>query len=274
MLYDLFTENIEKNKLIKKNDRILFLHSLGKDASVLMDLLCQYKMKMDFELIPVLFRVPQHVYDNKDEVMMILEHWKSKGHEINIIDFDYEDTFWERSDKVDANKLPCSRCRDLRNEQIKIAIDKYKPNSVACGFNLTDLQNYLVTMMLISNFTFDSNSIIDETTAKRFESLIPRFFVDVQSNYDSLLHWILPLLTIESAKLKQYLEEKKVPYIKTECIFKSQRARSVFSDYVNKLHLNYNFNTDYSYLMKFLQKNLANKQALKVSDNWLNKGSN
>jgi tRNA(Ile)-lysidine synthase TilS/MesJ len=269
MVYELFKKTIKENKLIQENYKIIVLHSLGKDASVLVDMLCRYKTEVDFELLPILFRVPNHAYRNKYEVESILQYWEAKGINIDIVDFDEKDTLWEERE-VSPDNLPCNECRNLRNKQIDIAINQYQPNIVAAGFNLTDLQNYLVTMMFISNFTFDVNKINNKITVKRFISLIPRFFINVQSGYRNSLQWILPLIIFEDKFINEYLDKNNIPYLKTKCNFKNERARNVFCNYMNKLHLNYSFDSDYNNLIDFLRKNFEGDLTHFISDCWIN----
>ena len=260
--------NISSNNLIEDNDRLLILNSLGKDASALADFFAEYQKKKDIKVIAVVFCVPKNLYleSHTDE---LLKYWKSRGLDIHLVRHTEKEN-WEDQKIAQSENLPCSRCRVLRNKEIKWAIQEYKPNKIAAGFNFTDLQNYFVTMEFISNFEFDKSRITDEVTARRFSYLISRFFMSRNASFDSNVKWILPLLTLESVDIREYLEQNKIPYLKDKCNFKKERARTLFESYIEKLHKNYKFEVTYENLIQFLTKHIPFSEFLSPADNWLN----
>ena len=264
-----FKENILTNKLIQKDDKVLLLNSFGKDATVLMDLLYRLQKEISFELIVVLFQVPIHTYGNQKEWNHILDYWSERGITIDIIKFEPLELWWEECSDVKED-IPCQECRKLRNKQIITAIEKYQPNKVAAGFNLTDLQSYTTMMQLLSDYTFDVNQIKNKRTADRFISLIPRHFMKVQSTSNVDLEWVLPILIFDDACICKYLEERKLPYIHEKCKFKSQVSRSIFKQFIEKLQYTYEFESSYTNLMNFLMNTCRQNLDAYVNDNWKN----
>lgn len=267
-IYIKFKENIYKNRLINDGDRVLLLCSLGKDSAVLTKLLKQLKNEIEFELIPILFMIPRHVYRSKKECEQLLKYWEKEGININVVDFEPYDFNWEN--RVDTkDDIPCDECRKIRNLEILSAIEKYKPDKIAAGFNLTDLHSYFTIMQLLSDFTLDAEKIKDEKTSKRFISLIPRHFMKTQSSFDRNLNWILPILIFDDQSISHYLDEMEIPYLRTKCKFKDNVSRSVFKEFVSKLHLTYQFESTYDNLLEFLiDKSQINIERY-VNDEWI-----
>lgn len=267
MIYDSFKKNLLENNLIQKNDKVIVLNSLGKDSAVMLHLLLRLKQEFDFDLSSVMLKIPRHGYSNQNEFNHINNYWHDRGIELIVINFDSERLSWENND-VNPDNLPCPICRDLRNQQIRAVIEKYKPNVIASGFNLTDMQNYLTTMMLISDFSFNKENVDDLKTANRFTSLFPRFHMKVNSTYYTNLLWIMPLIIFSEHEIDQYIVDNQIPYIQQKCKFKEGRAREAFSKYINLLHLNYGFKSSYLNLLEFLYKNFNDIPPL-VNDQWL-----
>lgn len=267
-IYTKFKENIYKNDLICEGDKILFLCSLGKDSAVLAEMLSRLQTEIKFELITILFKIPVHVYDNKEDWVYLLDYWKEKGIRINVIDFSVFSHDWEKGLDI-KDDIPCSECRKIRNKKIKEAIDKYKPDKIAAGFNLTDLQSYFTTMQLLSNYTLDAEKIKNERTAKRFTDLFPRFFAKVQSSSNEKVYWILPIIIFSDKSISDYIEEVKIPFLRTKCKFKDNVSRSIFKEFVSKLHISYQFEETYENLMHFfVNKNEVDIEGY-VNDDWI-----
>ena len=268
MIYDSFKKNLLENDLIQKDDNVIMLNSFGKDSVVLLHLLLRMKQELDFNLSSVLFKVPRHGYGNQNEFNDINKYWYDRGIELIVINFDSEYLSWENNE-VNPDDLPCPICRDLRNQQIRAVIEKYKPDVMASGFNLTDMQNYLTTMMLISDFSFNKENMDDLRTANRFTNLLPRFHMKVNSTYYTNLLWILPLIIFSDHEIDQYIVDNQIPYVKQKCKFKEGRAREAFSKYINLLHSNYGFKSSYSNLLEFLYRNSNDDIPPLVNDQWL-----
>lgn len=266
-LYDAFKMNIEKEKLISDNARVLLLNSLGSDSSVLAELLFRLKKDIEFELIMVLYKVPIHVYRDKD-YLLIIDYWEKRGVSIEVVKYDFSELEWENEMSF-LNDGPCKECRKLRNAKIVRSIEKYKPDIIASGFNLTDLQSYLATMQLLSDYTFDITNISNKDAMDRFISLVPRFFMKISSEKKGKYSWILPLLIFDDEQISNYLEEKNIPFINSECKFKENVCRSKFKEFVKALRVSYNFESSYTNLVDFLKKASENKLNGFINDAWV-----
>lgn len=267
-VWERFKKNIKENNLINSGDKVLLLNSLGKDSAMLTDLFCRLRDEINFELIVIIFKIPIHAYQNDVEFCKLVDFWKQKNLIIKVIEFEESDLLWEQSINIKGD-VPCNECRRLRNIQIKLAIDQINPNKVAAGFNLTDLQSYLTMMQLFSDYTFDIDKITNIKTAKRFISLLPRHFMKVDSFSKNGLQWILPIIIFDDRCVSNYLEEQDIPFLKTKCKFKSDVSRSVFKEFVEKLHMTYEFESSYNNLINFLIENTQQDINEYVNDNWL-----
>jgi tRNA(Ile)-lysidine synthase TilS/MesJ len=220
--YKKIEEFIETNNMIPSSKRkIIIAYSGGKDASVMCDLLLEYKKRnrpnLEIELIVACF--PNFLYDTTDFARRSLvneafNYWESKGvtvKKLNVEDF---------KGNILEVENPCSLCARIKTELMGNYVRlKTNNNSVFClGLNLDDSIGWFLEIYLLASLYGEWQNIKKQNPVLYKEILIlsVRVISKLCDEKNNIL-FIRPMMLFSSKTIKRIAIERKLPLIPEDC---------------------------------------------------------
>jgi len=204
-------DSIEKYELLNHTEKLVVLFSAGKDATFALYEIVNYirknSLKIDMDVILVTY--PLHVYfdvnDNElEEFRLIKKFWAEKGVNINYI-------VPNSVDFADNDKKGCQICKKSRKLVVDDILRKYEKNvTIMTGYTLFDILAYFniiqLTAGLQPNICKGPNQVKNFIHKMHIKEYLP--------NGNTIIR---PLLDVQETEIKNYLNEREIPYITTEC---------------------------------------------------------
>ena len=155
-MYNKYAQILENYQLLNK-DKVIFLSSGGKDATIGLHFLSKYivEKKLDVELTVVLVEYPKHVYYDSEgnrtqEYMKYLEYCKKQ-------EIDLRTYSCEQEDFEDNNIKGCYVCKQNRKSIIDKVLEEYCVRegniTIFTGYTLFDIMAYFEEFLILTNYT-------------------------------------------------------------------------------------------------------------------------
>lgn len=217
-LYSAFCETIEKHELLSGIEKVVFLFSGGKDATLGLYFLNKYikEKKLPISLEALMVAYPKHVYYLEDgtEADCFVEtkkFWEEQ--QVNVKIFDSKEY-----DFKDDEKGACKICKNVRKAIVDRYMDSYIESgntAIATGYTLYDALAYMDEICLVSNFDFNNISPDDVTTINRVKNCLHK--MKAKEKLPNGLMIIRPLIAMKENMIMDVVINLNIPYISRGC---------------------------------------------------------
>jgi tRNA(Ile)-lysidine synthase TilS/MesJ len=252
---EMFSETIEKFRLLEGINRLLFLFSGGKDATFGLKLLSEYirESELDIKVEALMITYPKHVYytyeDLRNDVFeQSLNFWSDQGVDLKIINPPVQDIQNNRA-------YGCGECKKVRMSMVETfiresGIDR-KGMAIVTGYTLFDAHAYIQEFGLVTNYSYQlDHDLLPEQKNKILNCLHK---MRIQETLPSGVKILRPLLIFKEDTIKHYLKENDIPFINVPCnIADFKPKRNIFKT-LNEMSSD--LNITYDGLMAFLERN-------------------
>ncbi len=246
-----FFSVLEKYELLQELENVMCFFSGGKDATFGLYLLKKYAdahgLKIQFKAFMLLY--PKHMYFDengreRESFIQSVEFCKNIGVDLT--------TLHTNSDDLKENEPGCHQCKNVRLELIhQIAKDYLSKTAIMTGYTLYDIMAYIDRIAIATGYTFDLKRLEDEKLVRTVNAYLHK--MQIKEKLPNGVTFIRPLLPFSDEVIRDYLERKKIKYMREQCLVSSLNYKRV---YFNNLNLMKEFNpTRYEDLIAFLLKN-------------------
>ncbi|MFW9846218.1 MAG: TIGR00269 family protein [Candidatus Thorarchaeota archaeon] len=212
---------INREKMLREDDRIIVAISGGKDSAVLLDTL--YHIEQDFpmvELIPL--TIDEGIHGYRDRALMAAkELTENLGLKLEVRTF--SDLFSRSLDEIvslrEENSLgACSYCGVLRRRAINTAAKELEGDVVVTGHNLDDESQTIMMNMMRG----DSRRIVRTNRTREYpiEGLVPR---------------VKPVKELTERDIVAYTHTKSLPYHDVPCPYAVEAFRNDLRTFLNQM---------------------------------------
>lgn len=217
-LYSIFCETVTKYELLSGIEKVVFLFSGGKDATLGLFFLNKYikEKKLPVSLEALMVAYPKHVYYLEDgtEADCFVEtkrFWEEQ--QVNVKVFDSEEC-----DFKDDEKGACKICKNARKAIVDGYLDSYIESgntAIVTGYTLYDALAYMDEICLVSNFDFNNISLADVATLNRVKNCLHK--MKAKEKLPNGLTIIRPLIAMKENMIMDAVINLNIPYISRGC---------------------------------------------------------
>ena len=251
-LFSLFTDTIERHGMLEGIDRVVFLFSGGKDATLGLLFLNRYirEKNLPIALEALMVAYPKHVYYLEDGVEAqcfkeTKKFWEEQ--QVKLVVFDSEE-----ADLGDNTEGACKICKDARKKIVDEYLDNYivqGKTAVATGYTLYDAMAYMDEICLVSNYDF--NNITEEDLVKnRIFNCLHK--MNAKELLPNGLRIIRPLIAMKENSILDVVNDLCIPYIDRGCKAATNKHKREYFRVLNvAAPIN---NVTYEGLLEFVKK--------------------
>lgn len=250
-LYATFCETIEKYGLLDGIDRIIFLFSGGKDATLGLYYLNEYVIenKLPISVEALMIAYPTHVYYHKDSreascFVNTKNFWENSGVKFHIFDS-------EAADFDETEKNACKICKAARKKLVDGFLntcENKERTAIVTGYTLYDAMAYMDEIILVSNFEFDN--IDNEKALNRMKNCFHK--MKIKEKLPNGFTIIRPLINMKENFIMQDVIDLEIPYISRGCKASVNKHKREYFKVLNVAEpIN---NTTYEGLLSFINK--------------------
>lgn len=217
-LYSLFCKTVAKYELLSGIEKVVFLFSGGKDATLGLFFLNKYikEKKLPISLEALMVAYPKHVYylEDRTEADCFVEtkkFWEEQ--QVNVKVFDSKEC-----DFKDDEKGACKICKNARKAIVDRYLDSYIESgntAVVTGYTLYDALAYMDEICLVSNFDFNNISLDDVATLNRVKNCLHK--MKAKEKLPNGLTIIRPLIAMKENMIMDAVINLNIPYISRGC---------------------------------------------------------
>ena len=218
---DRVRRTINKQKMLKEDDRIVVAISGGKDSALLLHVLSKIESGFpNSELVPV--TIDEGILGYRDRALeSARELSKSLG--LTLVTFSFENLFNHTLDEIVRLKPPkslgaCSYCGVLRRRALNTAAQELEADVIAIGHNLDD-----EAQTVLMNILRGDSARILRTNVPRDQSiagLVPR---------------IKPLTELTERDIVAYAHHLNLPYHDVPCPYAEEAYRNDVRSFLNDM---------------------------------------
>lgn len=242
---------LEKYELFQEIENVMCFFSGGKDATFGLYLMKKYadahNLKIQFKAFMLLY--PKHMYFDengreRESLKQSEEFCKSIGVDLTKLH--------TNSGDLKENESGCHQCKNVRLELIhQIAKDYPAKTAIMTGYTLYDIMAYVNRIAIATGYTFDLKRLEDEKLVRTINAYLHK--MRIKEKLPNGVTFIRPLLPFSDEVIRDYLDKKKITYMREKCIVSNFAYKRV---YFNNLNLMKELNpTRYEDLIAFLLKN-------------------
>lgn len=217
-LYSTFCETVVKYELLSGIEKVVFLFSGGKDATLGLFFLNKYikEKKLPVSLEALMVAYPKHVYYLEDgtEADCFVEtkrFWEEQQVKVKIFDS-------KECDFKDDEKGACKICKNARKAIVDRYLDSYIESGITAivtGYTLYDALAYMDEICLVSNFDFNNISPDDLATINRVKNCLHK--MKAKEKLPNGLTIIRPLIAMKENMIMDAVINLNIPYISRGC---------------------------------------------------------
>ena len=194
---------------------------------------------------------PQHVYYENGVEADCYRNLKSfwKNQDIHM------DIFESKVTDLEANSINgCKTCKSARKDIIDSYLNKALAASgktaILTGYTLYDALAYLDEFSLLTNFTFNIDTLPTVQSKNRVLNCLHK--MKIMEELPNNFRIIRPLIVFKEDEVVQYLKENNIPFINRPCIVASNKHKR---SYFNTLTIMGKHNTaTYEGILNFLNQ--------------------
>lgn len=209
-------KNITKHELLQKNDKIAVAVSGGKDSTVLLHYLSEFRKRMPLSLFGIV--VDEGIKNYRDKSIKVAKkNFKELKVPYKIVSFKKE--FRKTLDEIvkTGEKIPCSYCGVFRRRLLNNAAKSIKADRIATGHNLDDEIQSVVMNYMRGDFA-RMQRIGPKTTAGK-----------------GFVQRIKPLREIPEKEIGLYALLQNYNFYPAECPYTSDSFRGDVREHLNRL---------------------------------------
>ncbi len=217
-LYSVFCETVAKYELLSGIEKIVFLFSGGKDATLGLFFLNKYlkERELPISLEALMVAYPKHVYYIEDGTeadcfVETKEFWEEQ--QVNMKIFDSKE-----SDFKDDEEGACKICKSARKDIVDKYLHSYIGNrntAIVTGYTLYDALAYMDEICLVSNFDFNNLSPKDAVTMNRVKNCLHK--MKAKEILPNGLTIIRPLIAMKENMIMDAVVNLNIPYVSRGC---------------------------------------------------------
>ena len=217
-LYSIFCDTIVKHALLEDVDKVIFLFSGGKDATLGLYFLQKYIQENDLNISveTVLVTYPLHCYFAKDDsetesFVALKKYWFEQDVTFHVFVPDVAD--------IDANDaLACKTCKVTRKKIIDEFLDNIDDKTrtaIMTGYTLYDVLAFLDEVLLITNYDLKNYKQKDSAIVNRVENCLHK--MSVKENLPNGFRIIRPLVNTSEHDIRLCNGELELPFCTVTC---------------------------------------------------------
>lgn len=252
-LYSIFSSTIENYGLLDGIEKVVFLFSGGKDATLGLYLLDKYLKDhhLSISLEALMVAYPKHVYYMEDgsEASCFVEtkkFWSEQQVDLRIFDSAADDF-------ADGEMKACKICKNARKEIVDEYLSQYvgqKKTAIVTGYTLYDALAYMDEICLVSDFDFNNLSQADSAVINRVKNCLHK--MKAKEILPNGLTIIRPLIAMKENMIMDAVVALDIPYISRGCKAAINKHKREYFKVLNvAAPIN---NASYEGLLKFLEK--------------------
>lgn len=252
-LYSIFCETVAKYELLSEIEKVVFLFSGGKDATLGLFFLNKYikERNLPISLEALMVAYPKHVYYIEDgtEADCFVEtkrFWKEQQVSVKIFDS-------KECDFKDGEKGACKICKNARKAIVDKYLDFYIESgntAIVTGYTLYDALAYMDEICLASNFDFNNISPNDAVIINRVKNCLHK--MKAKEKLPNGLTIIRPLIAMKENMIMDAVIDLNIPYINRGCKVATNKHKREYFKVLNVAEPI--DNTTYEGLLSFLAK--------------------
>lgn len=249
-LFKVFSETIEKYSMLKNVEKLIFLFSGGKDATLGLYFLNKYILdnNLDIELEAIMIKYPKHVYTlengtNADCYTKTVSFWGNLDVDLKIFEPSCTD--------IDGSEIDaCKICKSARKQLVDTYLNQNEKVTVVTGYTLYDALAYMDEICLVTNYDLDLFKIKDEKIIKRIQNCLHK--IKAKEELPNGLKIIRPLICMHEDKIMNFVSDNNIPYIDRPCKASVKKHKREYFKVLNVASaIN---NTSYEGLLSFINQ--------------------
>ena len=218
MLYNTFCDTVEKHNLLKDIDKIIFLFSGGKDATLGLYFLQKYikEQSLEINIETILVTYPLHCYftesGSEAECFVALKnYWFEQDVVFHVF-------VPETSDIDPDDALACKTCKVTRKnfiDKFLNNIDNKERTAIMTGYTLYDVLAFLDEILLITNYDLKNYKQKSPEIVNRVENCLHK--MSVREALPNGFRMIRPLVGFGEEDIRLCNKELDLPFSTVSC---------------------------------------------------------